>query len=129
VALEFRIFNDGVAYRYRVPGTGTRRIDSEVSQWKIPSGSTLWYQNAENKSYESPYESAAIERLAAGITVAAPMTVTLPDGWGYAMLTEANLVNYSDMSLASTAPNSFQARFTNDPQGWTNNGEIVSPGV
>ncbi len=39
--LEARIFNDGVAFRYRVPGTGTRRIQGESTAWQLPKDSTL----------------------------------------------------------------------------------------
>lgn len=125
--LELRVFDDGVAYRYRVPGSGDRRIDGEASAWNLPPGSTIWYQSNRNKDYEAPYQRGQIEQLATGTTLAAPATVKLPNGLGYAMMTEANLVRYSDMALEVTAPGRFRALFHNSPQGWTNTGEIVSP--
>src|SRR5882724_9626959 len=53
--LEVRVFNDGVGYRYRVPGSGTRRINGESSEWNVPVGSVLWHQDENNPSYESRY--------------------------------------------------------------------------
>lgn len=125
--LDLRVFDDGVAYRYRIPGRGDRRIGGEASEWKLPPGSTIWYQSNKNKDYEAPFETGEIERLASGLTIAAPATVKLPGGAGYAMLTEANLIGYSDMALEVTAPATFRALFHNDPGGWTARGEAVSP--
>jgi alpha-glucosidase len=42
------------------------------------------------------------------------------------MMTEANLINYSDMSLTAEG-NCFKALFRNDPKGWDVTGEILSP--
>ncbi len=33
--LEWRVFDDGVGYRYRVPGKGARRIGGERSSWTL----------------------------------------------------------------------------------------------
>lgn len=125
--LEMRVFGDGLAYRYRVPGSGKRQVGSEVSAWRLPTGSTLWYQSNKNKSYEAPYEQGQVEQFSPGTTLATPATVKLPNGAGYAMMTEANLINYSDMALQVNGPNTFSALFDNDSSGWTTTGEIVSP--
>jgi alpha-glucosidase len=125
--LEVRAYNDGVAYRYRVPGSGSRQISGEASTWTLPQGSTLWYQSNKNKDYEAPYQSTVANPLTSGMTLAAPATAKLPGSLGYALLTEANLVGYSDMALEVTAPNTLKALFHNDTTGWTANGEVVSP--
>lgn len=123
--LEIRVFNDGVAYRYRVPGNGSRHIDGEGSEWKLPIGSTIWSQSASNTSYEARYEPAIVGQQPKDLQIMAPATVKLADG-GYAMMTEANLVNYSDLSLLVNG-NSFAAFFHNSRKGWDASGEIVSP--
>lgn len=124
--LEVRVFNDGVAYRYRLPGSGQRHIDAEASAWTLPIGSIIWSQSAGNTSYEARYEPAIVGQQPNDLPIMAPATVKLAGGAGYAMLTEANLVNYSDLSLRVNS-NSFKAFFHNSPQGWDATGEIVSP--
>lgn len=124
--LEIRVFNDGVAYRYRVPGRSPRHIDGESSEWKLPIGSTIWSQSASNTSYEARYEPGIMGQQPKNLQIMAPATVKFSDGTGYAMMTEANLVNYSDLSLLVNG-NSFQGFFRNSRNGWDASGEIVSP--
>jgi alpha-glucosidase len=124
--LEVRIFNDGVAFRYRVPVAGPMHINGEDTAWNLPTGTGLWYQGAENTSYESRFDSQIAGQLPEGLELMAPATVKFSNGVGYGMMTEANLINYSDLSL-KTASNSFIAFFRNSPMGWDATGDIVSP--
>jgi len=125
--LELRVFNDGVAYRYRVPGSWARQITGESSEWNVPIGSVLWHQAADNPGYEARYGPDIVGQLPAGLELMAPATLKLPRNLGYAMMSEANLVGYSDMSLKALAPGVFRAFFRNNPKGWEQSGEIVSP--
>lgn len=125
--LLVRVFNDGVAYRYLVPGDGSRHIDGESSEWKVPVGSRLWSQNANNTSYESRYETAIVGQLPADFKFMAPATLKFPENIGYGMMTEADLLNYSDLSLQSAGASGIKAFFHNSPNGWNNSGKIVSP--
>jgi alpha-glucosidase len=125
--LEVRVFNDGVGYRYRVPGSGKRKINGESSEWKVPLGSQLWYQKSSNRSYEDRYTMAEVGKLPDKLAIMAAATLKLPDGLGYLTMTEANVVNYSDMALEAEGERSFRALFHDDPKGWSLQGEIVSP--
>jgi alpha-glucosidase len=125
--LVVRVFNDGVAYRYQVPGDGTRHINGESSEWNVPAGSTLWSQNANNTSYESKFDISIIGQLPKDFQFMAPATVKFPDNAGYGMMTEADLINYSDMSLKASGASGIKAFFHNSVGGWDNSGEIISP--
>lgn len=125
--LEVRVFDDGVAYRYRVAGQTPHRIAGESSEWKLPPGSMLWYQSDKNKDYEAPFVQGSVEELTVGSTIAAPATAKLPGETGYVMMTEANQIQYSDMTLEVSGPQTFKAIFPNNRQGWTAPGEVVSP--
>ena len=125
--LEIRVFNDGVGYRYRVPGSGTHRINGESSEWNVPVGSVLWHQNEDNPSYEARYYPDIVGQLPKGLKLMAPATVKFPGDAGYGMMTEANLVSYSDMALQATGESGFKALFHYDTGGWNHEGEIVSP--
>ena len=124
--LEVRVFDDGVALRYRVPGTGQRHVDGEATGWKLPRGSVTWAQS-NTVSYEHPYLEQTLDALAPNTTIAAPLVAKLPGGAGYAFVSEANLVNYSDMALRVESGGALTAVFDKDPQGWIADGEIVSP--
>ncbi len=124
--LEVRVFDDGVAMRYHVPLQGQHKIGGEASTWKLPVGSVVWYQTNINE-YENPYQEQQVERVAPAAVVGTPLAVKLPHGLGYAFVTEANLVNYSNMSLQAKGDQTFAAYFGSDKGGWNTDGEIVSP--
>lgn len=125
-SLEVRAFNDGVAYRYRVPGNGSRLIAGESSEWVLPAGTRIWHQSADNRSYEARYAMDIVGQMQQDHRLMAPAAVKFPDG-AYGLITEANLVNYSDMALYSKGPRGFRAVFHDDSNGWKQEGEITSP--
>lgn len=125
--LEVRAAADGVAYRYRVPGEGRRRIRGESSAWRLPAGAVLWHHSSDNRSYEARYEMDIVGQTPKSLRMMAPAAVKFPGGIGYGLVTEANLYHYSDMALYANGTNSFKAVFYDDPEGWDNEGEIVSP--
>ncbi len=124
--LEFRLFDDGAAYRYVVPGNGTRRVNGESSAWILPSNATVWSQDNIG-CYEGLFAKAKVSELTPEKVVGSPVTVELPDGIGYAVVSEANLVNYSDMALKVTPQGGLSALFHADKEGWNATGDIISP--
>lgn len=123
--LEMRAFDDGVAYRYRLPGTQTRRIAGEASSWTLPKGAKVWYQMGIG-SYETPYMTSSADDMPAGKTLCLPMTAKLAAG-GYLMLTEANLVNYTDLAVRPVGGRRVEAFFHADKDGFGQSGEGVTP--
>jgi alpha-glucosidase len=97
--LEVRAFNDGVAYRFIVPGDdATSRVVDEYSNFVLPSGATAWFHDLDGH-YEAAYEQKTIDDVSAGQWAGPPLTFQLPDSAGYGSITEANLVNYAGMAL------------------------------
>jgi alpha-glucosidase len=125
--LEVRAYNDGVACRYRVPETGRHRILGESSEWQLPAGTVIWHQSAENRSYEARYVRDLVGQMGMHRRLMAPAALAFPHSAGYGLMTEANLIHYSDMALASSGLDGFKAVFQDDPNGWDNDGMIVSP--
>lgn len=125
--LEVRAYDDGVAYRYRVPGSGQRRINGESSEWRLPVGTMFWHQSSGNRSYEARYVPDIAGQSQTTHRSMAPMALKFAGNRGYGLVTEANLVHYSDMALHANDTNSFIATFHDDPNGWEQEGEIVSP--
>ena len=126
--LEVRVFNDGVGYRYRVPGTGERRVQREAGEWNVVPGCRMWWQGlARGKDYEERNRQGGPGDVPVGEMIAMPATLKLPNDAGYAMLTEANLVHYSDAALQCLAGDVFGVLLHNEPRGFTVNGEVVTP--
>ena len=93
--LEVRLFNDGLAFRYLVPGEAARTISGEATAFVLPAGSTAYYQD-QTQYYEGLFQRAAIAGLRGNIGL--PVTVALP-GSDFAVITEAALYHYSGMTI------------------------------
>jgi len=99
--LEVRAFDDGVAYRFVVPGAENEaRTPDEFSEFRVPSGATQWFHDLEGH-YEAEYKQVRSDDVKPGQWGATPLTFELPGGAGYGVIAEANLVNYSGMALES----------------------------
>jgi alpha-glucosidase len=132
--LEVRLFDDGFACRYRVPGAGTRRVQGESTSWTLTEGSQAWFQT-NTGDYEGVYERQAVadlpqqsqtDRGPRPVYFGPPVTVELPET-GILLITEANLFRYSGMTLRSSGARRLTAAFEDDPQGFLVEGEILSP--
>jgi alpha-glucosidase len=103
--LDIRSFNDGVAFRFIIQGEG-KRVPDEATTFKMPAGSTLWFHDFEGH-YEGIHKKRSIADVKAGEWAAPPLTIKLPNGWGYATISEAALVNYAGMGLRADGRRSF----------------------
>ena len=110
-SIEVRVFDDGVAFRYIVPsgGSATARIPDEGSVFNFPAGSSVWYHDLDGH-YEGVHERKEIEDVSEGDWAAPPLTAQLPDGTGYASITEAGLRDYAGMVLQADRRGGFAAR-------------------
>ena len=106
--LEIRAYNDGIAFRHVVPGEGTR-IPDEATAFRLPDSSTLWYHDLENH-YEGAHQRKGLRALPPGEWLAPPVTVQLPQGAGYAAITEGGLRHYSGMGLQTDGAGTLYAR-------------------
>ena len=93
---EWRHEQDGMAVRYRLP-QGRRRIEAEDTVWCMPEDAKCWYQEGAG-GYESPYATSRVKDVPVGRILCLPMTFKLVDGT-YRMITEANLVDYTDSAV------------------------------
>lgn len=103
--LEIRAFNDGVGYRFVVPGAdNVSRVPDEYSNFVLPARTRVWFHDLDGH-YEAPYEQRDISEVKAGQWAGPPLTFQLPDGVGYGSITEANLANYAGMGLEGDGRN------------------------
>lgn len=135
-SIEFRLYDDGVAYRYIVPGKGIQHVDGESSSWKIVRDAKTWFFERDNgtwklKSYAGEWISADISQMEGispgGPIQGTPLVFKLPKNLGYAAVTKAALYDYSGMRLKSVGDRTFVADFTEGDEGFNVEGAIVTP--
>jgi len=109
-SVEVRAFDDGVAFRYVVPaGAKVTRVPDEATDFNFPPRSVVWYHDLEGH-YEGVHERKEIEDVGEGDWAAPPVTTQLPDGSGYASVTEAALKDFAGMVLQTDRRAGFAAR-------------------
>ena len=59
---EVRVFNDGAAYRCRIPGVGKRHINGESATFALPVGA-ICYVNPNPVPYEGVHVRVAVEAI------------------------------------------------------------------
>ncbi|HKC64856.1 MAG TPA: glycoside hydrolase family 97 N-terminal domain-containing protein [Pyrinomonadaceae bacterium] len=106
--IEVRAFNDGVAFRYIVPGENKERVPDEATAFTVPAGSIVWFHDFEGH-YEGIHKRKEIADVKENDWAAPPLTIKLPEGLGYAALTEAALMNYAGMGFRADGRRGFLA--------------------
>jgi alpha-glucosidase len=112
--LVFRVFDDGVGFRYEWPAAlGTFEIMDELTTFRFPGDPTAWWIRAyENNRYEYLYEESLLSRT--GYVLHTPMTMQYEDGPAVS-IHEAALVDYAAMQLRRVGKTALQA----DLAPWT----------
>jgi len=132
--LEARVFNDGAAFRFRLPGSGSRTVQGESTVWQLPRQATVWLQT-DTDDYEGEYHPVTAGQLPLRekadnkertTHLGLPMTVAFADG-GFMLVSEAALYRYSGLTLNPVGDAKLRAAFEDDPGGWQHTGEILSP--
>ncbi|WP_404480836.1 glycoside hydrolase family 97 protein [Novosphingobium sp. BL-52-GroH] len=93
--VTFRLFDNGVGFRYEIPeqpGLETMKIADETTEFDIvPKGTAWWIPGGEWNRYEQVYQQTPIDAVATAHT---PITMKLEDGTHLAFH-EAALVDYA----------------------------------
>lgn len=96
--IEFRLFNDGLGFRYTLPEQPDLSeifITSENSEFTLSGEETAWWTPQDFDSYEHIHRQTELNDVAA---VNTPMTLKLPSGH-YLSIHEAALTDYAGMTL------------------------------
>ena len=121
---ERRDFADGSAVRYVLP-EGERRIEREDTVWTLPLDAKVWYQEY-GMDYEKPYCSSLVSEIPVGTVMDFPVTAKLADGT-YRLITEANVVGYTDSAAKYLGEGRFGVFYANDPDGFDQKGADTTP--
>jgi alpha-glucosidase len=115
--VDARAFDDAVAFRIVVDGSG-RRVPDAATTFRIAAGSIVWSHGLRDH-YEALYERRRIEDVPEGDWAAPPITIKLPDDAGFAAITEADLRNYAGMALQADGQGGFREKLGHDhPPGY-----------
>jgi alpha-glucosidase len=100
--LIFRAYDDGAAFRYRLPAQaalGDIEIAAERSQFRFPTDLTCWalQLGSFTTSYEGEYDRITLSRIGPNAIVGLPLVVQARDESMTAAISEADLENYAGM--------------------------------
>ena len=114
--MDFRACDDGVAFRYRVPGPGAGPflVEREATGFALPLDARLWLQPSDKATIYAPsYETYYENEIAVGTP--APLGV----GWAFPVLFRTGDSHYWGLiTEAGVGPNFCAARLSNEaPQG------------
>jgi len=111
----FRVFDDGVGFRYEFPSAlGQVNIAEEITEFAVASPATAWWIPAFQWNREEYLYSRT--KLAEVGIAQTPMTIRTDDGLHIAVH-EASLVDYSGMNLQNEGGGRFRANLTPSATG------------
>ncbi|MCB0276816.1 MAG: glycoside hydrolase family 97 catalytic domain-containing protein, partial [Calditrichaeota bacterium] len=102
LTIEFRAYDDGIAFRYSYPQQGESGlvIMDELTEFNLSRDGQAWWIGAyQDNRYEYLTNKTAISALDTAIT---PLTLQTEDGL-YLSFHEARLVDFASMTVARTA--------------------------
>lgn len=118
VDIEFRVYDDGLGFRYRFPEQAAMHeaiIDEELTEFSIKSESTAWWIPAgEPIHYEYLYRRTPLDQVPLAHT---PITLRSRDGL-HVSIHEAALVDYAGMWLRRSEGQRLRAQLSPSAEGW-----------
>ncbi|QGP80388.1 glycoside hydrolase family 97 protein [Sphingobium sp. CAP-1] len=115
--VHFRLFDDGVGFRYELPeqpGLKTMKIADETTEFDIaPKGTAWWIPGGEWNRYEQVYQKTPIDAVSTAHT---PITMRLDDGT-HLSFHEAALVDYAAYWLKRASGQTFRTTLSPSSQG------------
>lgn len=103
--LEFKVFDDGVGFRYAFPqwpGQDSLLLENEMTEFNFAEDFTAWWIPNNWDSYEQLYQTTPISQVSG---VNTPVTLRTSEGI-HLSVHEANLTEYSGMTLVADAQGS-----------------------
>lgn len=96
MAIRFRVFDDGIAFRYMLDGSGQLIITDEKTSYCFTADHEAWSIPWRTEYYEGLWHKSSLSALVD--TVCSPITLELSGG-GYAFVHEAALYDYPAQNL------------------------------
>ncbi|MCX6261884.1 MAG: glycoside hydrolase family 97 protein, partial [Bacteroidia bacterium] len=102
-AITFRMFNEGLAYRFSISEKDSLRIIRENLDLYLDTSDSVRFQSSEtfNSPYETPYEHEKVTGIKSGKLISLPLLIEKRDGL-FVMVTEADLYDYPGLWFKGT---------------------------
>lgn len=121
-SLVFRVYNDGVAYRFLSHFKDSIIIKEEIASFNFPAAHMVYYPEVVKRdntdiyhtSFEEPYKLKPLDSLSEKNLCFSPILVAPAEGPKIA-ITESDLENYPGMFITGTGNNSLQGHFAPYP--------------
>ena len=100
--LTFRVFNDGVGFRYEFPDQSNLRdfeIQEELTEFSMADDARAWWIPSNRPRLDRSEILYASSPLSVVDSVQTPLTMETRDGKSFIVIHEANLVDYARMNL------------------------------
>ena len=126
IEIVLRAQNDGVAFRYRFPdsGSGTKSVVEELTGFNVPQGSRAWMLPRQPVGQYAPAYEDLFEEVSSGTPAKLPAGWDFPalfktPGGTWALITESALdETYCGSHLAQAAPNgTYRIAFPDPAEG------------
>ncbi len=114
--LYFKLYNDGLGFRYEIPkqkGLNEILVMNELTEFNFANDVTAWSIPANYESYEMLYRTSPLSEVKDANT---PLTCRTESGI-HMSIHEANLTDYSGMTLKQVEGNSFSCNLVPWPDG------------
>lgn len=112
--VKFRAYDNGVAYRFVTAFDGDIEVLDETSEWRLPSGSKVYWANEKNPDYithcEAFFKEKVLDEVGAETYSFLPMSVKTPEGIRV-VITETDLLDYPNLMLRSAGEGILKAEF------------------
>jgi len=111
-ALIFRVFNDGIAYRFRTAFGKEMVVNNESLKINFPTDTRTLFPEEENllSDNERPYKENALSAFSSTQFCSLPMLATTKNNIRI-LVTDADLLDYPNMFLSATGSNSLNSKF------------------
>ena len=128
-ALTFRLFNEGLAYRFSTSFKDSLIIDRENLTISLSAKDSARFQSSEgfNSAYETPYEFKSLAGIEKGKLCNLPFLVEKANG-SFLMITEADLYNYPGLWLKGTGQAQLSGTNPPYPKAFTSKGNAYGLG-
>lgn len=120
--VEFRVYDDGVAYRILTSFKDTIRINNEIALFSFPGRASAYYPGVHKRSdadifhtsFEEEYPLKSLDSISTGAIAYSPVLIFSPGNPKIA-ITESDLEDYPGMFLGGTGASSLRAVFAGYP--------------
>lgn len=121
---DVTVSEEGMGVRLRLPAQAGRKIEADLSGWKLGgSDPDIWVSELK-EDYENPYYQSRLSQLK-GKTLGAPLTARINGFW--VTLTEAAVNDYADSAIKVSDEGLLLNTFYANPVGWTTDQAVVQP--